>query len=79
MQKISPEEFSEWRESHLTQVFLKYLKDSAKDEAEVLTSRIMSGEIISDLEQIRHNVTAATLEGISEIDLAEIEEFYQDD
>ena len=72
------DQFNEWLESPITEIFLKYLKDSAKEEAELITERIINGGQVSQEEQIRISTTCITLESISEITLEEIEEFYQE-
>ena len=74
---INPEQFSEWLEDPATLIVLKYLKDSATSEVELLTEGIKGGAILSEGEQIRVSTIIATLERISEIELEEIEEFYK--
>lgn len=57
-------------------MFLKYLKDSIKEESEIIADIIISGGIIEEREQIRTIAVCATLERIADITLEEIEEFY---
>jgi len=74
---INPEMFQEWLESPVTEVFLKYLKDSADEEAELLKDAILNGAIFSEKEQAIKTTTCVVLNEISDIDLEEIESFYQ--
>lgn len=65
-------------ESPVTEYVFKYLKDSADDEAEILREGILGGSIFTEAEQIRISVIYATLISISEIELEEIENFYEE-
>lgn len=70
-------EFKEWLENPVTQYFLKYLEDSAKEEAEGLKDTILSGSIPEIDTQMRVVTICATLNGIAHIDHQEIETFYE--
>jgi len=76
--KISQNQFDEWLESPVTEIFRKYLKDSAKEEVDLVTNLIMGGGVVSDHEQIRVSTTSLILNQISEIDIEEINEFYEE-
>lgn len=73
---MNQEAWDEWMESPITKKFLKYLVDSANEEAELLKGMIISGGIVGDLEQKRISTICATLISISEIDCSEIDQFY---
>lgn len=68
--------WDEWLESPTTKYFLKYLVDSANEEAEMLKDTIIAGGIIGDIEQKHISTICATLISISEIDYPEVREFY---
>jgi len=61
-----------------TEIFIKYLIDSAKEESELLADRIVNGGIVEVDEQIRISTECLTLMRISDISIEEIDEFYQD-
>ncbi len=71
--------WEEWKESPMTEMFLKYLIDSAKEESDLLADSILNGSIISDVEQTRVSTVCVTLQRIAEIDIDEIEDFYKED
>jgi len=79
MQELTQEQFSEWLDDPVTEIFLKYLKDSINEEAELVAERIKGGGTMSDIEQTRIGTTCVTLEQIAEIELSEIIEFYKED
>ena len=68
--------FQEWAESPVTEYIRKYLKDSIKEESELMADSIISGGIVSENEQIRVSTLCETLDQIAEISLDEIEDFY---
>ena len=72
------EAFKEWSESPVTEMFLKYLVDSAKEESQIIADSILSGSVVSESEQIRVASECITLMRISEITLEEIEDFYKE-
>jgi len=71
--------WEEWMEHPATEMLLKYLLDSAKEESDLVAESILNGSIISELDQCRVSTTCVTLQRIAEIDLAEIEDFYKED
>lgn len=76
---LIPEQFDEWLEDPVTEIFLKYLKDSIKEESETVADIIASGGTLDEKEQIRKGTICVTLESISEITLEEILEFYKEE
>ena len=76
---ITEEMFQDWLESPVTEYLHKYLKDSIKEESELVADAIVSGGIISENEQIRTGTLCETLERIKDISLDEIQEFYHKD
>ena len=72
------EMFKEWLDNPISELFFKYLKDSAKDDARLVGETIYSGGMIEKEEQIRISTTCATLIRISDIDYDEIESFYEE-
>jgi len=62
-----------------TEMLIKYLNDSAKEESQLLSDAILNGSIISDLEQCRVSTICLTLRRIAEVDLEEIEDFYKEE
>lgn len=72
------EKFSEWLEHPVTEIFIRYLKDSAKEEAELLTELILNGGTVNEKEQIRISTTCLMLNEISDITLEEINEYYEE-
>lgn len=75
--QVSPEQFEDWLENPVTEVFMKYLKDSVKDESESVADLISGGGYISEMEQAKIGSVCVTLTSISEIELEEILEFYK--
>lgn len=69
--------FEEWLEDPTTEYFMKYLKDSIKEESELVTETIANNGVLSENEQIRIGMTCVTLDRISEIDFEEIDNFYK--
>lgn len=76
---MNEEAFKEWLENPATEYFFKYLKDSIKEESELVAEAIANGGLISEEDQIRIATTCVTLQRISEIDLEEILEFYTEE
>lgn len=76
---MSKESWEEWLEHPVTEQFLKYLKDSANQEVDLLSEGIKGGSILSEKEQVSVSVLYRTLEEISEIDYEEIIDFYTED
>lgn len=74
--ELTQDQWSEWKESPVTEIFLKYLKDSAKEEAELITSTVVEGGILTESEQVRSSSICVTLNRIAEIDLDEVIDFY---
>jgi len=72
---MNQEAWNEWLESPVTEYFLKYLRDSAKEESELLAEMIIQGGIIGEMEQKRISATCATLISIADIELEEIDDF----
>ncbi len=72
------DQFTEWLEHPVTEVFLRYLKDSAKEEADLITDLIMNGGNVNEQDQIRVSTTCLLLNQISEIEIDEINEFYEE-
>jgi len=62
-----------------TEMLIKYLNDSSKEESQLLSDSILNGSIISDLEQCRVSTVCITLQRIAQIDLEEIEDFYKEE
>lgn len=75
---MNEEAFAEWSENPVTEYFLKYLDDSIKYEAELLTDLIKGGGIVERDEQVRISTICATLTDIRDIEYAEIETFYDE-
>lgn len=71
------EDFKEWLENPVTEYFRKYLKDSAREEAELLAEDILQGVVIENSAQIKISTICSTLNRISEIDYEEIDTFYK--
>lgn len=76
---IQKEQFEDWLENPTTEIFLKYLKDSADGEVNILKDGIIGGSILSDTEQMRVATIHQTLMDISEIDAGEINDFYEEE
>lgn len=76
---MNQELFNDWLENEVTQYFLKYLKDSAKKEAELVADTILSGGIPSDIERFQTPAVCMTLNEISEINFEEIDVFYTEE
>ena len=70
--------WTEWLEDPTTEIFLKYLVDSSKEEAELISSAILNGSILTEIEQIRVSSECVTLNRIAEIDLQEIIDYYEE-
>lgn len=75
---IEKEDFEDWLDNPVTQYFKKYLLDSAKEEEALASASIVTGAILSEREQVRISTTFSVLEGIGEINLEEIQEFYEE-
>jgi len=73
---MDKDSFAEWLDNPVTEYFIKYLKDSAKEESTFLAEAILHGETIPLDDQIRVSTLSMTLMQISEIGLQEIETFY---
>ncbi len=69
-------DFTDWKENPVTCYFLKYLKDSAQEEASMLADLIVGGDVVSEIEQAKVATLSMTLIHISEIEYEEITEFY---
>lgn len=69
--------FEEWVESPVTEYVRKYLKDSIKEESELVTSAIVNGAVIPEIEQTHTGAVCTTLTSVIDISLEEIQEFYQ--
>ena len=74
---MEKEAFQEWLDNPVTEYVFKYLKDSVKEEVELIAESIASGGIISENEQISKSAICATLIRIAEIDYEEIDGFYE--
>lgn len=70
-------EFDEWLEDPATKYFLRYLKDSAKEESNILADMILGGNIVPLDDQIRISTLAVTLTQISDVSFDEVDGFYQ--
>jgi len=70
-------DFKDWLESNVTVYFLKYLQDSAKEESKLVAQTIVNGDVVPLDDQLRISTIAITLNQISEITFAEIEDFYE--
>jgi len=75
---MNSQQFQEWLENPATEIFLKYLKDSAKDEAQLVSDTILNGSVFDVNEQIKISTVCITLNEISEITFEEIDDFYQE-
>jgi len=73
---MNEEQWQEWLENPVTEIFLKYLSDSIKEESEIIANTIASGGLVDEKEQIRVASECVTLARISEITIEEITEFY---
>lgn len=78
MQKIDQNQWNDWQENSITEVFIKYLKDSAKEEAELISDSIINGGILTEMEQTRVSSECVTLNRIAGIDLQEIIDYYEE-
>lgn len=74
---MDKDSFAQWLDSPATEVFLKYLKDMAKEEATYIADAILNGDIVPLDDQIRVSTLSMTLIQISEISFQEIESFYK--
>jgi len=70
-------EFDEWLEDPTTKYFIRYLKDSAKEESKIVADMILGGDIVPLDDQLRISTLAITLIQIAEVSFEEIEGFYQ--
>ncbi len=70
-------EFDEWLEDPTTKYFIKYLKDSAKEESKIVADMIMGGDIVPIEDQLRISTLAMTLIQIAEVSFEEIDGFYK--
>ena len=75
---MDKEMYQEWLENPATEYFFKYLKDSAKEESEMVADVILEGGYLEKEEQIRISSICATLIRISDIEYDEIESFYNE-
>lgn len=75
---MNSQQFQEWLENPVTEIFLKYLKDSAKDEAQLVSESILNGSVFDLNEQIKVSTLCITLTEISEITFEEIDDFYEE-
>lgn len=75
---MTQDQWKEWKESPATEYFLKYLKDSVKEESSIVAETIASGGTLDVEEQIRIATICETLNRIADIELEEIEEFYEE-
>lgn len=73
---MDKDRFAEWLENPVTEYFIKYLKDSAKEESGLVADAIMNGDVVPVDDQIRVATLGMTLIQISEIDFQEIDTFY---
>jgi len=74
---MDKDSFAEWLENPVTEYFIKYLKNSAKEEATFIADAILNGDIVPLDDQIRVSTLSMTLTQISEISFQEIESFYK--
>lgn len=74
---MDKDDFKEWKEDPVTEKFLQYLLDSAKEEAEFVTNAVLSGEIIPVEDQIRMATMSLMFNQIAVIDFEEMESFYK--
>ena len=70
-------EFDEWLEDPTTKYFIKYLKDSAKEESKIVADMIMGGDIVPLDDQLRISTLAITLIQIADVSFEEINGFYE--
>ncbi len=70
-------EFDEWLEDPTTKYFIKYLKDSAKEESKIVADMILGGDIVPIDDQLRISTLAITLIQIAEVSFEEIDGFYE--
>ncbi len=70
-------EFDEWLEDPTTKYFIKYLKDSAKEESKIVADMILGGDIVPIDDQLRISTLAMTLIQIAEVSFEEIDGFYE--
>lgn len=70
-------EFDEWLEDSTTKYFIKYLKDSAKEESKIVADMIMGGDIVPLDDQLRISTLAITLIQIADVSFDEIDGFYE--
>jgi len=75
---MKPEQMEEWLENPVTEYFRSYLKDSAKEAAEIVSDDILNGEIVPELEQAKAASMCMTLTRMSEVTFEEIENFYEE-
>lgn len=78
MNKVKKDDFDDWLENPVTEYFMQYLKDSAKEEVDIITDAIFNGAIIPENEQISKSSICATLSTIADIRFEDIESFYQE-
>jgi len=78
MLNITKENWQEWAESPVTELFFKYLTDTADESLGDIALTIASGGIYTEVEQTRIAIANATLKMVVETTLDEIEEFYND-
>ncbi len=74
---MDKDSFAEWADNPVTESFIKYLKDMAKEEAAFIADAILNGDIVPLDDQIRVATLSMTLTQISEIGFEEIESFYK--
>ncbi len=70
-------EFDEWLEDPTTKYFIKYLKDSAKEESKIVADMILGGDVVPIDDQLRISTLAMTLIQIAEVSFEEIDGFYE--
>ena len=76
LNQLKAEDFLEWQSHPVTEIFLKYLKDSAEEESSALAVSILNGAVYSEKEQTHVATLCVALTNIAEIEYAEIEDFY---
>ena len=73
---MKQEDFNDWLEHPVTQSVFKYWKDSVAGEIEALKDQLLSGVILSDVEQAQIASVHTALTTVVEIEFSEIEDFY---
>jgi len=69
--------FKDWLELPTTQYFFKYLKDSIKEESEIVAELICNGGSMTEEEMKDKAMLCVTMKHIAEIEFEEIETFYK--